>query len=62
MLFKEEQEAIKQMFFIEKDQVFITVSKLGGADLKLAQSIPNNSVQSTRQITKASSNILDATP
>ena len=34
MLFKEEQEAVKQMFFIEKDQVFITVSKLGGADLK----------------------------
>lgn len=34
VLFKETQDSIKQIFFIDKDSVSITVSKGGGAELK----------------------------
>jgi len=32
--FKEEQAELKQLFFLDKDSVFVAVSKVGGADLK----------------------------
>jgi hypothetical protein len=34
VVFKEEQDAVKQLFLLDNDQIFVTVSKIGGAELK----------------------------
>lgn len=34
VIHKETQESIKQIFLLDKDSVVITVSKMGGAELK----------------------------
>ncbi|CAL8088660.1 unnamed protein product [Orchesella dallaii] len=44
VIFKETQDSIKQIFLIEKDTVVITVSKVGGAELRelaIARSVPS---------------------
>jgi len=34
VVFKEEHDAVKQLFFIEEDTMFMTLSKIGGMEMK----------------------------